>query len=282
MTKLYIIAGHGAGDPGACNANGTTEAERVRALAQRIKDLGGEDVVLHPFSDNAYSSGAINTLSIPSDWQIVELHMDAAIPAARGGHVIVQAGYDPDTYDIALEKMISGIFPGRSVTLVKRGDLANPSRAAARGLSYRLVENGFISNDEDLDVFNSRLDDIARGYLNCFELAPSTNSVTVPSPTPVQSQDGTDDENFGGTYKCQATHLQVRDAPGLNGNIVKYADGTTVYYNDGDTVVLDDWYVIQDGYVWGRYTGGTSGQLRYIAVGKATGKPEVDDYLIKI
>ena len=37
MPRLYVIAGHGAGDPGAC-ANGATEAERVRALARRMKE----------------------------------------------------------------------------------------------------------------------------------------------------------------------------------------------------------------------------------------------------
>lgn len=40
MAKLFIICGHGAGDPGCC-AGGYTEAERVRALGQRIKELGG-------------------------------------------------------------------------------------------------------------------------------------------------------------------------------------------------------------------------------------------------
>lgn len=43
MAKLFVIAGHGAGDPGACG-NGYSEAERVRALAQRIKTLGGNNV----------------------------------------------------------------------------------------------------------------------------------------------------------------------------------------------------------------------------------------------
>ena len=43
--KLYIIAGHGAGDCGAVG-NGFQEAERVRALAQKIKDFGGDAVEL--------------------------------------------------------------------------------------------------------------------------------------------------------------------------------------------------------------------------------------------
>ena len=52
------------------------------------------------------------------------------------------------------------------------------------------------------------------------------------------------------------------------------------HYSSGETVTLDNWYKIADGYVWGRYTG-YSGATRYIAVGKATGKPEADDYLVK-
>lgn len=35
MAHIFVIAGHGAGDPGACG-NGYQEAERVRALAARI------------------------------------------------------------------------------------------------------------------------------------------------------------------------------------------------------------------------------------------------------
>ena len=45
MAKLFVIAGHGAGDPGACG-NGYQEAERVRALAKRIKEFGGNSVML--------------------------------------------------------------------------------------------------------------------------------------------------------------------------------------------------------------------------------------------
>ena len=33
--KLFLIAGHGEGDPGA-EGGGYTEAERVRALAERM------------------------------------------------------------------------------------------------------------------------------------------------------------------------------------------------------------------------------------------------------
>ena len=43
--KLFLIAGHGEGDPGA-EGGGYTEAERVRALAERMKYYGGDNVII--------------------------------------------------------------------------------------------------------------------------------------------------------------------------------------------------------------------------------------------
>lgn len=84
------------------------------------------------------------------------------------------------------------------------------------------------------------------------------------------------DTNFGGVYKCTIDGLNVRTAPTIR------PDNIVAQYYIGETVHLDNWYVINEGYVWGRYTGFTSGEKRYVAVGKATGKPEPDDYLIKV
>lgn len=81
--------------------------------------------------------------------------------------------------------------------------------------------------------------------------------------------------NFGGEYRCNTDYLNVRVGPSLSDEIV-------AQYHYGETVILDNWYVINDGYVWGRYIGFISGEKRYVAVGKATGKPEPNDYLIKI
>ena len=169
---IYVIAGHGAGDPGAIG-NGYKEAERVRVLAQRMADLGGEHVHLHPLTDNAYASGAISRLNIPKDWEIVELHMDSAASSAKGGHIIIKTGLSPDAHDRALERLVAGMFPGRSVTLAQRSNLANVNRAAARGYSYRLVENGFISNAGDVATFNANIDALARGYLAAFDIIPN-------------------------------------------------------------------------------------------------------------
>lgn len=52
-------------------------------------------------------------------------------------------------------------------------------------------------------------------------------------------------------------------------------------YSKGQNINLDNWYTIANGYVWGRYTS-TSGQTRFVAIGRSTGKAESDDYLVKI
>jgi len=100
---------------------------------------------------------------------------------------------------------------------------------------------------------------------------PAQPSSASQGATNSTEQTGT---GFGGTYRCTVNGLNVRTAPSLSASVV-------AQYDKGQTVVLDDWYAIADGWVWGRYTGAQSGQKRYVAVGKPTGGPAADDYLIK-
>lgn len=178
MAHVFLICGHGAGDSGAVG-NGYQEQERVRTLGARIKALGGDYVTLADTSKNWYKTAGINTLKIPKDWQILELHMDSGAASARGGHVIIKQGYTADKYDNALAKMLKEILPGRSNMIVGRSDLANVNRAASKGYGYRLVEFGFISNKNDVKIFNSRMDDIAEGVLKAFDI-PTKRIKQIP------------------------------------------------------------------------------------------------------
>ena len=184
--KLFVIPGHGAGDPGACG-NGYSEAERVRALATKIKEYGGSYVTLGDFKRDYYADNGISNLNLSNDTQIVELHMDSGPSSAKGGHVIIQAGIGgADQYDRNLAKSIAKIFPGRANTIVERDDLANPARAAAKGYGYRLVENGFISNVGDVKTFNSKIDELAKAYLSAFGITAAkkaTASKTTQAKT---------------------------------------------------------------------------------------------------
>lgn len=284
MAKLFIICGHGAGDPGAC-AGGQTEEERVRYLAKIIKERGGSDVEVLDTSRNWYADGGINSLTLPSGAMLLELHRDSAAESARGAHVIIYGGFDADDFDKALASKLAAILPGRSQTIVKRTDLANPKRAANRGINYRLAEVGFISNAEDRAIFDSRTTEIADAILEAAGIGilatnpQPSQTAQNPAAQPAAPSASTSAEKtgtgFGGKYRCQVNSLNVRDAPSLSGNVV-------ASYSKGQTVVLDDWYKIADGWVWGRYTGASSGKKRYVAVGKPTGGPAADDYLLKV
>lgn len=197
MSKLFIICGHGAGDPGAC-ANGFTEAERVRALGKRMKELGGDHVALGDINRDYYQDNGITNLNIEKDYQILELHLDSSSnTSACGGHVIIKSGYRPDSYDNAVANLISSKFPGRSETIVQRNNLANVNRAAFRGYAYRLLECCFITNIEDLNKFNSQLDDLAIGLLGCFGIGSSSQSpVSKPQNEPTNVQKPTVDRSY--------------------------------------------------------------------------------------
>lgn len=168
MAKLYIIAGHGEGDSGAVG-NGYQEQERVRALAKRIVELGNGQVDHYPYERNCYARGDMK--SINPGCPIIELHLDSAT-GARGGHVIIPSDYGgADAYDNKLAAFVSGMFPGRSRTIVERSDLYNPNVAKSRGLNYRLLECCFITSSDDMAVFNANIDKLAKGILDAFGIA---------------------------------------------------------------------------------------------------------------
>lgn len=257
MKHLFVIAGHGAGDPGA-TGNGYTEAERVRVLAKKIGQLGGANVTLGDMNRNYYADKGISSLNIPKDWAIAELHIDSGAKTARGGHVIIKAGQAPDKYDEALASLLKEILPGRSELIVGRSDLANPNRAAAKGYNYRLIEFGFISSEEDMKVFNSRMDDIARGVLQAFDIPVSSQKkpaeVNCVNAT-VQNNSGDDcmrlsitDAGDGYFYiRDKANGLYLDAAGGAS------EDGTNVQFYKGNKSDAQKWELIWKKFNRARY-----------------------------
>ena len=133
MPKLFVICGHGAGDSGSCG-HGYNEADRVRALGRKIKAYGGNSVMLGDMNRNYYKDKGISNLQIPKDYQILELHMDwGSSQKAKGAHIIIKSGFNPNRYDIALSNYLGDVFPGRSNKIVSRSDLGNANRAARKG-----------------------------------------------------------------------------------------------------------------------------------------------------
>ena len=75
-----------------------------------------------------------------------------------------------------------------------------------------------------------------------------------------------------GAYQCVVSWLNVRDKPTIKNSQVK------AHYNKGEVVNLTSYVTNADGYLWGRYKGASSGQWRYVAIGKTDNS---DVYLVK-
>lgn len=232
MAHIFVIAGHGHGDSGA-TGGGYTEAERVRALAKKIQQYGGSNVTVGDMSRDWYADNGISSLNISKDWQIIELHMDAASASARGGHVIINSTFSPDKYDKALASYISGILPGRSQTIVKRSDLANPKRAAVKGYAYRLLECGFISNATDRKIFNENIDEIAKGILKCFDIAVSGSSSSTSKPS---SSASSSSEKYT-LAKSTKVYTNASDAKNNKNATGTYSAGTYYVYKKSDGMI---------------------------------------------
>lgn len=226
--KLYVIFGHGAGDCGACG-NGYTEAERVRALEPYLKKYGGDNVEILDTSRNWYADNGISSLNIPSSDCLIEIHLDAASPSAMGGHIIIYKDYAPDNYDKVLASMLKEMFPGRSQLIVGRDDLANPNRAANKGINYRLIEVCFITNTSDISKYNNNLDTIAKGIVDCFgignttkkeDLKPTeTTTTNIPASSNKIESAKAFDKSFSRAYTC-TDNLNLRVGAGTNKSII--------------------------------------------------------------
>lgn len=221
MAKVFIIAGHGAGDPGAC-ANGYQEAAQVRKLAKRMKELGGSDVQIGDMSRNWYADNGIGRGHCPKGVPVIELHMDSAGAGAKGGHVIIKAGFSPDGIDNALANFIGGMFPGRAKTIVGRSDLANPNRAGKMGVNYRLLECCFISDPGDAAKFDSHIDDLARGILAAFGIGANAAPAPAPAPAPVKKDlDTVAREVIAGAWGNGQDRMNRLNAAGYDANAVQ-------------------------------------------------------------
>lgn len=181
MGKICLIAGHGQGDPGA-SGGGYNEATTMRQLVNKIKALIPNEVDVYDTSKDAYKQNALASTNYKN---VIEFHMDGAgNMAACGGHVIIASGFNPDSLDIALKNVISkhiGIWVGRPDGFSKRNDLQNLNVAAKRGIAYRLLELGFITNSNDRSKTIGNMDTLAK------LLAEAISGKTVTTPTPPSS-----------------------------------------------------------------------------------------------
>lgn len=171
MGKILIVAGHGMKpngvfDPGAV-ANGITEAGFIRdyMIAEMKKyNLANVDFLT---DKDMYSHDLAKSISGYSE--VVELHMDsAANTTASGGHVIIHKRFKPDAMDKRIRDVVKkhvGLAPAYKEGFSYRDDLKNLNVFANRGINYRLVELGFISNQKDVNYLKVNYKAVAKELL---------------------------------------------------------------------------------------------------------------------
>lgn len=216
MAKHLIVYGHGQSDPGAVG-NGYCERDFTRnVLGPYLEKYAGQlknntvdfyDKSLDMYTQSRAGRGAYSVST--SYASVTELHLDSASPAATGGHVIVKAGFSADAADLRIAQVVKkyvgwwGSVAGTQ-GISYRNDLLNLNVFANRGISYRLVELGFITNANDVNRLTSNLDAIAKEMIQAItgEGVSGGASTAAPSaPKPATPSTGTNGYKFAvGTH----------------------------------------------------------------------------------
>ncbi len=165
--KILLIAGHGAGDLGASGC-GYKEADLTRELVTLIKPMldGYADVTVFDFDRKmaADLKSGIRFNFKPYDY-VFEVHFNAAGAAAKGAEVLIHSKVsDRAENALILRSMASLGFINRGVK--RRNDLIVMNTCYAQGARYALFETCFISNAEDMRIYQSKKFEIAEAVTN--------------------------------------------------------------------------------------------------------------------
>lgn len=251
--RVLLIAGHGAGDPGAMGG-GYTEERITRDLVKAMVKLAPQ-FDHYAYERDCFKDNGLQTLAHNYD-EIVEFHLDATgTGTATGGHTIIYKGFTPDGTDKAIQGVVNkwvGTHRGHQANggFSYRNNLQNLNVAAQIGkASYRLVELGFIDNARDRDIVVKNIDNIARDFVNALGgvVAEKKPDTAVNQPTGKSGKH---------TFKYRSA---VKNEPNMS------AKGVAVY-EPGQTVNYDN-IVIANGYEWVTYMS-NSGVRRYVAIRK--------------
>lgn len=162
--KILLVAGHGAGDPGAC-ANGFKEAELTREFAKIIKGkLSGAE--LFDISKNMYSflkSGG--RFDFGGYDYVLEIHFNAGAKGSNdgvttGSEVLLHKSATPTGAEDAMLSAFAGL--GLKKRGIKRRDnLRNMNIIQKKGVPYALLEVCFIDDADDMRIYQNRKEELA-------------------------------------------------------------------------------------------------------------------------
>lgn len=168
--KLFLIAGHGEGDPGACSIWGQ-EANYTRELAKLVKTAIGSrmSVTLYDTNKNCYAQSKRGNVPTYSDYDMtVEIHFNAkakADPNGDGKFTGVGGYIHPNNAGRSIaraiiDRMVALGF--REWLLDTSTGLLNLNRAQGQGAKYFLLETAFIDDGDDMKFYTARKEAFAQ------------------------------------------------------------------------------------------------------------------------
>lgn len=188
MGRIFISAGHGAGDPGAV-AGGTTEAKEMILLRDQIvSELGsrGLEVLSVPDDQNmSQTISWINTRARTGDVAL-EIHADAYNnPGTRGATVYYIANNaerktQADTLLLAVLRRVPQL-PSRGAKADTATATGSLSFCRQVSIPSMLMEVGFLTNPDDRLLLQTRRHDIAIGIAD--GVAAWSRAVSGTAPT---------------------------------------------------------------------------------------------------
>lgn len=193
--KILLIAGHGAGDPGACSSYGTESTETRRVLNE-IKELFvryNVTVDVYPVGRNAYAdigNGRLQVNFANYDY-VFEIHFNSASNvSATGVEIWVTNAEQGISVEQAVVNKVAAL--GYHNRGVKREDFRVIRTAKNKGTSAALIETCFISNKEDMNRYNSNFSKVCNamveGIAEGFNISKKEVYVK-PTPQPVQPEE---------------------------------------------------------------------------------------------
>ena len=165
--KILLIAGHGAGDPGAVGC-GYKEADLTREVVKLLKPQldNYADVTIADTSKNWLN----NTMDFTPYYYVLEIHFNAGVNDKKGNNgttgteIYVTTSEKTHGVETEIVKGISSIgFKNRGV---KRKNWTVINRAKNQGVSSALLEVCFIDDADDMWLYQKKKNEILKAIAN--------------------------------------------------------------------------------------------------------------------
>lgn len=171
--KILLIAGHGAGDPGACGC-GYKEADLTREVAHGLytslapcveTDLFDTSKDMYKFLKNG------GKFDFSKYNYVLEIHFNSGAKDTTGNRkttgteILIHTSEKGKSVEQGITNNISDLgFKNRGVK--RRSDLRNMNICAKNGVSYALLEVCFIDDADDIRLFERKKSEIVTAITN--------------------------------------------------------------------------------------------------------------------